>query len=98
MRVRISYSVGLDEVPDEVIRLLENANSNVSNVRDLLENMIHMLGNDLVSADWAKSEISKLRDLLAKIDYCLADSDSILQGYFDATSIPKQEDDNAEQG
>jgi len=91
MRVRISYSVGLDEVPEEVTRLLENANSNVGNVRDLLENMIDMLGNNLMSADWAKSEISKLRDLLARIDYCLADSDSILQGYFDATITPKQE-------
>ena len=58
MRVRISYSVGLEEVPEEVIRLLEKANENVNDIRDLLENMVDMLGNNLVNGDWAKEEIA----------------------------------------
>ena len=96
MRVRISYSVGLDEVPDEVIRLLEKANDNISHVRDIVESMINMIGNDSANGDWTKAEISKLRDLLAKIDYSIADSDSILQGYFDATTPPTEEKEDVD--
>lgn len=96
MRVRISYSVGLDEVPDEVIRLLEKANDNISHVRDIVESMINMIGNDSANGDWTKTEISKLRDLLAKIDYSIADSDSILQGYFDATTPPTEEKEDVD--
>ena len=86
MRVRISYSVELEDVPQEVVRLLETANNQVTDVRDVIDELVAEIENDASSADRIAKIISDLRESLAKIDHQLADSDSIIQGYYKATA------------
>lgn len=89
MRVRISYSVELEDVPQEVVRLLETANNQVTDVRDSIDELVAEIENDASSADRIAKIISDLRESLAKIDHQLADSDSIIQGYYQATTPPE---------
>ena len=41
MRVRISYSVELEHVPQEVIRLLDESLNKVCMVRDMVETLMY---------------------------------------------------------
>jgi|TARA_R100000081_G_C4703827_1_gene109079 hypothetical protein len=98
MRVRISYSVEIEEVPREVVRLLNDTGTDLINLKHKLQLLINEIDNKTTNADRAKSEIAELREELAKIDYCLADSDSILQGYYATTNGSKEEGDDASEG
>ena len=97
MRVRISYSVEIEEVPREVVRLLNDTGTDLINLKHKLQLLINEIDNKTINGDRAKSEVAELREQLAKIDYCLADSDSILQGYY-ATANGSEEEDDASEG
>jgi len=92
MRVRISYSVDLEDVPLEVARLLDGSLNKVCLIRDELETLIYDVENDTIDAHRAGKTIQELRQDLAKLDHELSDSDSILQGYFQATTEPEVND------
>jgi len=92
MRVRISYSVEIEEVPQEVVRLLNDSSTDLINLKHKLQLLINEIDNKTIDGHRAKSEIVELREELARIDYSLGDSDSILQGYFEATKEPEEED------
>ena len=96
MRVRISYSVELEHVPQEVIRLLDESLNKVCMVRDMVESLMYEIENDAISPDRCKTTYKEIREELAKIDYELADSDSILQGYYAASKEPEEEKDVSE--
>lgn len=96
MRVRISYSVDLEDVPLEVARLLDGSLNKVCLIRDELETLIYDIEKDTIDAHRAGKIIQELRQDLAKLDHELADSDSILQGYFQATTEPEEEKDVSE--
>lgn len=98
MRVRISYSVELEEVPKEVVRLLDESVNKLCLIRDNIESLIYEIESDTVSGHRSKEVFKEIREELAKIDYELADSDSILQGYHKAIKEPEEEKDSASQG
>ena len=93
MRVRISYSVELEEVPQEVIRLLDESLNKICMARDMVETLMYEIENDAISPDRSKTTYKEIREELAKVDYELADSDSILQGYHAASKEPEEEKD-----
>ena len=98
MRVRISYSVELEHVPQEVIRLLDESLNKICMARDMVETLMYEIENDAISPDRSKTTYKQIREELAKIDYELADSDSILQGYHSAVKEPEQEKDSVSEG
>ena len=98
MRVRISYSVELEEVPQEVIRLLDESLNRICGIRDMVETLMYDIENDAIPPDRSKKTFKEIREELAKIDYELADSDSILQGYYAASKEPEQEKDSVSEG
>ncbi len=96
MRVRISYSVEIEEVPQEVIRLLNDSGTDLINLKHKLQLLINEIDSKTIDGHRAKSEIAELRSELAKIDYSLSDSDFILQGYHSTINGGEEEEDASE--
>ena len=97
MRVRISYSVDLDNVPDECARMLTETLEKLAEVQGDIESLIEQIDNK-TAIDWqVSSKINNCRQNLAKIDSVLADNDMILEGYFSAIK-PKEAEDVASEG
>ena len=96
MRVRISYSVELEHVPNEVIRLLDESLNKICMARDMVETLMYEIENDAIPPDRCKTTFKEIREELAKIDYEVADTDSILQGYHAASKEPEEEKDVSE--
>ena len=96
MRVRISYSVGLDEVPSETTRML---NETLGQLQDTLDN-IRGLMQKIESEDLNKQELSlkidASRKTLGAVDARLADVTMILSGFYDAKEqmamVPPEEE------
>jgi len=96
MRVRISYSVELEHVPQEVVRILDGSLDKICLIRDEIETLMYDIENDTTNAHRAGKIIQELRQDLARLDHELTDSDSILQGYYQATKEPEEEKDVSE--
>ena len=91
MRVRISYSVDLEDVPSECARMLHDSMENVEEVREEISELVKQLDDDKAQAWLVKDKIKRCREKLAKLDVILADNDMILEGYFSAKE-PEVED------
>ena len=85
MRVRISYSVDLKDVPLECARMLHDAVEQMKETREEIGDVVKLLDDDKAQAWIIKDRIDKCRQALAKIDNVLADNEMILEGYFTAT-------------
>ena len=95
MRVRISYSVDLDDVPDECARMLEDSIQQLSDTQEEIERLIDILSNNRGIGWQVKERIDKCRQKLAKLDSILTDNDMILEGYYTATE-PEEENSDVE--
>lgn len=84
MRVRISYSVDLDDVPTECSRMVQETMAKVNGIYEELEMIVDALNTDRAVSWQVKDSIDKCRQELGKIDAMMADSDMIMQGYFSA--------------
>jgi hypothetical protein len=80
MKVKISYTVELDEVPNQVHKHLRNqSDMSLDKILDGILKLIHE-GN----IQGALEDIEFFRQDLAKLDLKLSDSQSILDGYMRA--------------
>ena len=84
MRVRISYSVDLEDVPVECARMLHDSIEHIENVRGEISDLIKQLDDDKAQLWIVKDRIDSCRQRLAKLDVVLADNEMILEGYFNA--------------
>ena len=84
MRLRISYSVDLKDVPIECGRMLHDSMEYVEEVREEISELVKQLDDNKAQAWLAKDKIKRCREKLAKLDSILADNDMILEGYFSA--------------
>ena len=91
MRVRISYSVDLEDVPAECARMLHGSMEQIEEIREDISNLVNQLDDGKAQAWITKDRIKRCREKLAKLDSILADNDSILEGYFKAKN-PEVED------
>ena len=89
MRVRISYSVKLEEVPQEVSRLLDQACNQAAELKDELDRLVYDVEQETIDAHRAAKTFEELRGILTALDHQLADSGMILQGYYQATAEPE---------
>tara|TARA_Y100001973_G_scaffold73343_1_gene107052 strand:- start:287 stop:610 length:324 start_codon:yes stop_codon:yes gene_type:complete len=88
LRVNITYSVELDDVPDEVARILEECEQNFRRIHGQLDQTIGREPLELVA------ELDKIRVSLARLDLKLGDSMDILSGYIQTMAQkPKMEQD-----
>lgn len=92
MRVRISYSVDLEEVPKECSRMLQEAADRTREISEEIESLSDQLYAGNLVAWIAKDRIKKCRETLAKIDSILSDNDMIIEGYAQAIQPEGEED------
>ncbi len=78
MKVKINYTVDLEEVPGRADPLLEQAAKISLEVADSLSGLKETRG---VSIETCLKSIEEARALLADIDVALSDADSMLAGY-----------------
>ena len=95
MRVRISYAVDLDDVPDECTRMLENSIQHLSDIQEEIEHLISILDDDRGISWQVKERIAKCRIRLAKLDSIMEDNSMILEGYYTAKE-PEEENSDVE--
>lgn len=91
MKVKISYTVELDEVPSQVYKHLRNQSD--MSLDKLLESILKLIQEGNIQG--ALEDIDFFRRDLAKLDLKLDDAQSILDGYMRArysTNIQTEED------
>ena len=86
-RVNIQYSIDLEELPEEVDRLLAKCNSEINNSLSVLSTICE---KNMMSVDWL-SAVSDLRLSLAKADHVLDDISKIVTGYLRMAVTPQRE-------
>ena len=84
MRVKIQYSIDMDELPQLTAELIEKAVTHID--LDLLQEL--QAPYDLLSLDPAEC-IDKLRQSLAVTDALLGDAHNIILGYLQYKSTPE---------
>ena len=91
MKVKISYTVELDEVPNQVYKHLRNQSD--MSLDKVLEGILQLIREGNIEG--ALQDIDFFRRDLAKLDLKLDDAQSILDGYMRArysTNIQTEED------
>jgi hypothetical protein len=96
MRVKLQYSVELDEVPKETRRLFSRANEEIRDAGDHMDDIFAITDS---STDYENmlDSIKSARMSLTEADFRLGDAEAILNGYLQAKHAPPQEQPDMEQ-
>ena len=84
MRVRISYSAHIDEVPEEIDQMFTYVSSKARKVLRQIDQLESLLADEDIEASAAI--VDRLRTSLGEVDLRLADIQHISQGYLDYKS------------
>jgi hypothetical protein len=90
MRVKMQYTVNLDEVPKETRRLFSRANGEIHDAGDHMDDIFVFIDSGTDYENILDS-IKSARLRLAEADFRLGDAEAILQGYMQAKYAPPQE-------
>lgn len=94
MRVKLSYSVDLEEVPEVVAELIEDESSHLSYCDHLISEICDLLRQEDQDFSFLLNKIDKVRTSLGALDIRLNEMDSVLRGYVDAKNPQPEEDTN----
>jgi len=92
MRVKLQYSVELDEVPKETRRLISRANGEIHDAGDHMDDIFVFIDSGTDYENMLDS-IDQARKNLAEADFRLGDAEAILHGYMQA-KYGQQQDQN----
>ena len=81
MRVRISYSAHIDEVPEEIDRMFDFVRVKSQKITKQLEQIDNLFADEDLES--SKALVHKIRTSLNEIDLRLADIQHISEGYLD---------------
>ena len=90
MRVKLQYSVELEEVPGETRGLFSRANEEIREASDHVDDIFIAIDSGTDYENILDS-IKSARLSLADGDICLGDAEAILNGYLQAKHAPPQE-------
>ena len=96
MRVKMQYSVDLEDIPAETRPLLSRANGEIRDAGDHLDDIFSFFesGTDY---DNMIDSIEQARKNLAEADFRLGDAQAILKGYMQAKHAPVQQPEDMSQ-
>ena len=97
MRVRISYSVDLEDVPKECARMLQESLEHVIEIHREIESLVDSMESTEDDPLSIKKRITDCRQRLAKLDMTLSDNDAILEGYYKSKE-PVEAENVADEG
>ena len=92
MRVNISYSIDVEEIPNEVDKMLGELEDSF---RKALGNLDRSIGKNPLEI---MENIQDIRDVLVSIDHRLGDCSAILSGYIDLKANPNRDLATPEKG
>ena len=95
MRVRLSYSVELEDVPDSVAYLIEGEMFRIDHAKEKIGKAHNALCEDEPHVELVIKSIDEARQSLAAIDVRLSECENILLGYKQAIDTPRQPDEPA---
>jgi len=84
MKVRISYTVELNEVPHETARMLDECSEDIQTIASLLTDLINDLSDLSIDRSTFTHVVETCRSLLVKTDSRLNDNQMIMDGFFEA--------------
>ena len=82
-RVKVQYSISLEELPGEVSNLLIKAEQKLEACHKNVQSMIKSYNHDILMTTAATKEISELRESLIDVDLTLGDITNIIFSYVD---------------
>jgi hypothetical protein len=89
-RISIQYSIDVDELPENVVRLLFNA---VTELRDLsVTDELTQETSDTVMTLETVNRIDTLRQSLGRIDFMLADVNNLVSSYINYQTRPSEQE------
>ncbi len=91
MRVKISYSTDIEELPKEISDLLERSTDAMYDRLAETESVGHEFGDDEAKAYQLARSVDSLRKYLAKFDIRLQEVESLLMGYLTATNSQEEQ-------
>ena len=91
MRVRLTYTVELEDVPDSVAELIEGELYRIDNVKESIGHAYNALSQDEPHLDLVAKSLDKARQTLGAIDVRLSECESILAGYERAMNPPEEQ-------
>tara|TARA_R110001583_G_scaffold159613_1_gene311436 strand:+ start:1516 stop:1848 length:333 start_codon:yes stop_codon:yes gene_type:complete len=89
MKVKISYNIELDDVPDHVSELLENVSDRLKKIALQTNDTSTKIKSRQFSASTLAQTFTALRGDLEKVDVLLGDFGAILSGYEQAKLTPE---------
>tara|TARA_R110000824_G_scaffold9274_1_gene41615 strand:+ start:46 stop:408 length:363 start_codon:yes stop_codon:yes gene_type:complete len=90
MRVKLQYSVDLEEVPAEARSLFSRANAEIQDAGDHMDDVFIVVDSS-TDYDNVLDSIEQARKNLAEADFRLGDAQAILAGYLQVKHAPAQE-------
>ena len=90
MRVRLSYSVELEDVPDSVAELIEGELYRLENAKQDIAKALEGLSQEEPHLDLVAKSLDKARQTIGAIDVRLNECESILGGYERAMNPPEE--------
>ena len=90
MRVKMQYTVNLEEVPEETRRLFSRANGEIRDAGDHMDDIFAFIDSGTDYENILDS-IKSARLSMAEADFRLGDAEAILHGYMQAKYAQPQE-------
>ena len=90
MRVRLSYSVELEDVPDSVAELIEGELFRINQAKECIDRALKGLSQEEPHLDLVAKSLDKARQTIGAIDVRLNECESILAGYERAINPPEE--------
>jgi hypothetical protein len=84
MRVRISYSVELEEVPEQSAEILNETCRSLLHLSNLMKDLAIDVSRGTVDKETILRVVDTTRAAIGKVDSQLADTSMIMSGYHDA--------------
>ena len=81
MRVNITYSIEMEEIPAQVSEFLSEVGTRFIDLGDSIREIRESLSNNNFSLEKQLERMDKIRRDLAKIDHTMLDCAEILHGY-----------------
>ena len=92
MRVRLTYSVEFDQVPEHVAQLIDDEWQSISYCDHLIQEIISTLNEEEPFIDSSLKKIDTIRQALGSLDLRLSECENILEGFVQAQqSHPSEE-------
>ena len=90
MRVKLQYSVELEEVPDVAADLIQDEADRLSYCDHAIQSIVESLKQEEPHITFVIDKIDKVRQILGIVDLRLSEMESLISGYAQATQPPPQ--------